>query len=159
MDLTQHNYSLSDTVAAIATPPGEGGIAVIRISGRDALEVADRVFSGPVHSYASHTAHYGKVLDRDGQVIDTGLALVMLGDSSFTGENTVEIQGHGGSLVSRRVLERVLQAGARAASPGEFSYRAFVNGKLDLVQAEAIQELIAAKNERAVADAQGHARN
>lgn len=138
---------MSETIAAIATPPGEGGISVIRISGPDAMSIADRVFSGPVSSYKTHTAHYGKILDKNQQPVDEVLLLVMKGPRSYTGEDTVEIQGHGGSLITRRVLEVVLAAGAKAAGPGEFTRQAFLNGKVDLAQAEAVQTFIGAKNE------------
>lgn len=146
----QQPYQPGETVAAIATPPGEGGVAIIRISGESALDVAARVFSGPVHTYPTHTVHYGNVVDATGAVVDTALLIPMLGSRSYTGEDTVEIHCHGGGLISRRVLEVVLHAGARAALPGEFTFKAFVNGKLDLAQAEAVQELICAKNERAL---------
>ena len=151
MEFNHHPYQPGETIAAIATPPGEGGIAIIRISGKRALEVASSLFSGNVKSYKSHTAHYGKVLDHQGRKIDEALLLVLLGKRSFTGEDTVEIQCHGGMIAAKRVLERALQAGARAANPGEFSFKAFMNGKLDLAQAEAIQQLICAKNEKAFA--------
>jgi tRNA modification GTPase len=131
----------SKTIAAIATPPGEGGIAVIRISGPSALEIADKIFSGPVHSYPTHTAHFGKFLD-----IDEGILLVMRGPNSYTGEDTVECNCHGGSLVTRKLLEAILAAGAEPAGPGEFTFQAFQNGKIDLAQAEAVQSLIGAKN-------------
>jgi tRNA modification GTPase len=143
-------YQPGETIAAVATPPGEGGVAIIRISGRRSLEVAAKVFSGPVETFASHTAHYGNILDASGHVIDDGLLLPMLGRRSYTGEHTVEIHCHGGRLITRRVLESVLAAGARAALPGEFTCKAFMNGRLDLAQAEAVQELIGAKNERAL---------
>lgn len=143
-------YEPNETIAAIATPPGEGGVAIIRISGAKALDVAERIFSGPVKTYKTHTAHYGKIINSSGERVDDVLLLVMLGKRSFTGQDTVEIHCHGGGLITRRVLDVVLKAGAKAAKPGEFSFKAFMNGKLDLAQAEAIQELIAAKNERAV---------
>ncbi len=145
-----------ETIAAVATPPGEGGVAIIRISGPEAVQIADRVFSGQVSTYRSHTAHYGQVVDDQGRPVDDALLLPLLGDRSYTGEDTVEIQCHGGSLITRRVLETVLKAGARPAGPGEFTFRAFMNGKLDLTQAEAVQELIAAKNELAASSAQDH---
>ncbi|MBX9642245.1 MAG: hypothetical protein K2X97_21755, partial [Mycobacteriaceae bacterium] len=145
-----HSYSSSDTIAAIATAPGEGGVAIIRISGEQALDVAARIFSGPVHSYKTHTAHFGILKNLKGEKLDDVLLLVMLGGRSYTGETTVEIHCHGGSLITRRVLEGVLEAGARAAMPGEFTFRAFINGKLDLAQAEAVQSLISAKNEKAL---------
>lgn len=150
MEFIHQAYQPGETIAAIATPPGEGGVAIIRISGDRSLDIASQVFSGPIHSYKTHTAHFGYVRNKSGDHIDDVLALVMLGKKSFTGENTVEIHCHGGSLITRRVLEAVLEAGARAALPGEFTFKAFMNGKIDLAQAEAIQELISAKNERAL---------
>ena len=155
MEFVHKPYEPGDTIAAIATPPGEGGVAMIRISGNQALDVAAKVFSGPIHSYKTHTAHHGSIVNSLNEAVDTVLALVMLAPRSFTGENTVEIHCHGGSLITRRVLEVILQAGARAARPGEFTFRAFINGKLDLAQAEAIQELICAKNEQALGAAEG----
>lgn len=149
-EYTHRSYVPGETIAAIATPPGEGGVAIIRISGSEALNVASKVFSGPVHKYKSHTAHYGQILDNLKNHVDDVLLLVMLGTKSYTGEDTVEIHCHGGSLITRKVLEVVLEAGARAAKPGEFTFKAFMNGKIDLAQAEAVQELIAAKNERAL---------
>lgn len=150
MEFIQQPYQPGETIAAIATPPGEGGVAIIRISGKEALDVAEKVFSGPVRSYLSHTAHYGNVVNQIGEKIDDVLILPMLGRKSYTGEDTVEIFCHGGGLITRRVLEVVLQAGARAALPGEFTFKAYMNGRLDLAQAEAVQELICAKNERAL---------
>lgn len=150
MEFVHHAYQPEETIAAIATPPGEGGVAIIRVSGRDAVEVAGRVFSGPVRSYKSHTAHYGHLLDAEGGVVDDVLLLPMLNGRSYTGEDVVEIHCHGGSFIARAVLNLVLQAGARAARPGEFTFRAFMNGRLDMAQAEAVQVLIAAKNEHAM---------
>jgi tRNA modification GTPase len=147
MEFVHRAYQKGETIAAIATPPGEGGVAVIRISGNDALGVAEKVFSGPVRSYKTHTAHFGKILDSRGNSVDEVLALVMIAPRSYTGEDTVEIHCHGGSLISRRVLDTILNAGARAAQPGEFTFKAFINGKLDLAQAEAVQQLIGAKND------------
>jgi len=144
------HYQTQDTIAAIATPIGEGGVAIIRISGPEAVEVANRMFSRDVRPFKSHTAHYGQVVDPNGNTIDDALILPMLGTRSFTGEDTVEIHCHGGSLITRKVLDAVLHAGARQALPGEFSFRAYYNGKLDLAQAEGIQKLIAAKNEYAL---------
>ena len=156
MEFIHDTYQPGETIAAIATPPGEGGVAIIRISGNEALSIAANIFSGPVHAYKSHTAHYGQILNSKNQRIDSALVLVMLGKRSYTGEDTVEIHCHGGSLITRRVLDAVLKAGARAARPGEFTFKAFMNGKLDLVQAEAVQELICAKNERALDAAKEH---
>ncbi len=151
MELVQ---STQDTIAAIATPPGEGGVAVIRISGPKALEVAAKVYSGPIHTYASHTAHLGKILNSAGDLVDEVLVLVMRAPRSYTGEDTVEVHCHGGYLISKKVLDQILLAGARAAGPGEFTLRAFLNGKIDLAQAEAVQELISAKNELALKTAE-----
>lgn len=145
-----YSERVEDTIAAISTPPGEGGIAVIRVSGKQAVDIIDKVFSGGVKNYKTHTVHYGQVIDLSGDVVDDVLLSVMLAPRSYTGENTVEINCHGGILIARRVLETVLGAGALAALPGEFTFQAFVNGKLDLAQAEAVQELIAAKNEMAM---------
>lgn len=137
---------MNNTIAAIATPPGEGGVAIIRISGKEAISIAASIFSGPVASYKSHTCHFGKILDSQ-EVIDEALIIVMRAPRSYTGEDTVEIQCHGGSLITKRVLEVVLKAGAKAAGPGAFTHQAFMNGKLDLAQAEAVQTFIGAKNE------------
>lgn len=142
-------YVPGDTIAAIATPPGEGGIAIIRISGHQALDIAEKVFSGPIKTYHSHTAHFGFVKDGKGRRIDEALAIVMLGHRSYTGEDTVELQCHGGMVASKNILGAVFEAGARPAAPGEFTLKAFMNGKLDLTQAEAVQQLIGAKNEKA----------
>lgn len=150
MNFTHQPYCPGETIAAVATPPGEGGVAIIRISGDDALNVASKVFSGPVFKYKTHTAHFGRIVNFANEPIDDVLLLVMLGNRSYTGENTVEIHCHGGSLITRRVLQVVLEAGARAALPGEFTFKAFMNGKIDLLQAEAVQDLICAKSERAL---------
>ncbi len=141
---------MHETIAAICTPPGMGAISVIRLSGKEALTYADQIFSGNVPSYASHTAHLGKILGLNGEVIDEVLLLVMHEGRSFTGENTVELMCHGGVHVTQKVLARVLEIGARPANPGEFSERAYRNGRIDLAQAEAIQELIAAKSDQAL---------
>ena len=146
-------YEKEDTIAAVATPPGEGGIAIIRISGKEALSVAEKIYAGPIRSYKSHTAHYGKIVNQEDHMLDEVLILPMLAPRSYTGEDTVEIHCHGGSLITRRVLHLVLESGARAALPGEFTFRAYMHGKLDLVQAEAVQSLIGAKNEMALEEA------
>lgn len=149
MEFIHRPYKSGETIAAIATAPGEGGIAIIRICGHEALDVAARLFSGKVKSYESHTAHLGCIRNRAGKKIDEALCLVMRGKRSFAGEETVELHCHGGMVAARLVLEEALQCGARLARPGEFSFKAFMNGKIDLSQAEAIQELIAAKSEKA----------
>lgn len=150
------NFYNSDTIAAIATPPGEGGVGVVRISGPDVWTLADAIFQsgGAQPSEREHgTFAYGKVVEADGKEIDHGLCLIFRAPKSFTGEDTVEIQGHGGAVNMRRILRRALDAGARMAEAGEFSKRAFLNGKMDLIQAEAVADLIHAKSERAAAAA------
>jgi len=146
-----------DTIAAVATPPGNGGVGVIRISGPGAGVVADAVFrplTGVSPSQrAAGTFCYGQVVEADGTEIDRALCLIFRAPHSFTGEDTVEIQGHGGRVVLRHILRRVLEAGARTAEPGEFSKRAFLNGRMDLLQAEAVADLIGAGSERAAAAA------
>lgn len=154
MKFIHQPYYPGETIAAIATPPGEGGVAIIRISGNKALDTAAKIFSGPIHTYKTHTAHYGVIHNLNGEHIDSVLVLVMLGNRSYTGEPTVEIHCHGGGIITRRVLDAALEAGARAALPGEFTFKAFMNGKIDLTQAEAVQELISAKNERALTAAE-----
>ncbi len=156
MEFVHQSYHPGETIAAIATPPGEGGVAIIRLSGDRSLEIAARLFDGPLHQYKSHTAHFGRLHNLKGEHVDDVLLLVLLAPRSYTGETTVEIHCHGGSLITRRVLESVLEAGARAALPGEFTFRAFLNGKMDLAQAEAVQALICAKSERALDAAEQH---
>lgn len=143
-------YLMKKTIAAICTPPGSGGIAVIRISGPEAFEVANQIFSNNVHKFASHTAHLGYILDEEGRNIDEVLLLVMHKNRSYTGDETVEIMCHGGALITQKVLQRVFSAGAVPAGPGEFTLRAYQNGQIDLAQAEAVQELIGAKSELAL---------
>jgi tRNA modification GTPase len=138
-------------VAAIATPVGEGGIAVIRVSGRKAIEKVQGCFKGKDLTRAdSHTVHFGKIVKKDGRVVDEVLATVFRSPKSYTGEDTVEISCHGGVLVTQAVLESVLEQGIRSAEPGEFTQRSFLNGKLDLDQAEAVADLIHAKSIKAV---------
>lgn len=150
MDFIHQPYIPGDTIAAVATPPGEGGVAIVRISGKNAFEIASKIFSKTIHTHKSHTAHYGQIKNFQDEHIDDVLVLIMRGPRSYTGEDTVEVHCHGGSLITRRVFEVILQAGARAARPGEFTFKAFINGKLDLAQAEAVQSLICAKNEYAL---------
>lgn len=135
----------NDTIAAIATPPGEGSIAIVRVSGPQAISISDRIFSGNIAGYATHTAHLGTVSHNE-VCLDQALVLVMRSPRSFTGEDVVEFQCHGGYFACSQILQALLAEGARAALPGEFSQRAFLNGKIDLIQAEAIQQLISAEN-------------
>ena len=144
----------TDTIAAIATAMGNSGIGIVRISGDEAIAVADRVFKmnngkKKLAGEKSHTIHYGFLCDGD-EVIDEVLVMLMRGPRSFTAEDTVEIDCHGGMLVTKRILETVLKAGARIAEPGEFTKRAFLNGRIDLSQAEAVIDVINSKNEYAL---------
>ena len=145
----QQGYQQGATIAAVATATGEGAISIIRISGPNALDVTEKIFSKSVKMLKSHTAHFGQILDLQGLPIDSVLLLIFRAPRSYTGEETVELHCHGGSLVTRRVLERVFEAGARPAMPGEFTFQAFCNKKLDLAQAEAVQLLISSRNELA----------
>lgn len=149
MHFVHRNEKQRDTIAAVATPPGEGGVAIIRVSGPEALSLVSSVASPCLKKKESHKAVYGKILDASG-LLDSVLFLPMLDGKSFTGEEVVEIHCHGGSLVTRKIMELLVKKGARVAGPGEFSYRAFLNGKIDLAQAEAIQDLICAKNDLAL---------
>jgi tRNA modification GTPase len=145
----------SETIAAISTPLGEGAIALVRITGAGAIEVADKIFHGketPAR-FASHTQHLGEIVDLEGKLIDQVMLSIHRAPASYTGEDVVEISCHGGTLVSAKVLEACLRAGARAARPGEFTERAFLNGKMDLTQAEAVIDLIRAKTDLALRSA------
>lgn len=152
----------TDTIAAIATAMGNSGIGIVRISGEEALNVADRVFipkkeGKKISEVKSHTIHYGFLCDGK-EVIDEVLMMVMKGPASFTAEDTVEIDCHGGTLVTKRILETVLKNGARLAEPGEFTKRAFLNGRIDLSQAEAVIDVINSKNEYALKSSVGQLR-
>lgn len=139
---------LQDTIAALSTAAAEAAVSVIRISGTRALEIAGTVLRGrrPLAELPPRTACRVQALGSEGVVVDEGLVLVFRGPASFTGEDVVEFQGHGGLLVSGTVLAALLAAGARAAGPGEFTQRAYLNGKLDLTQAEAVMDLIHAQS-------------
>jgi tRNA modification GTPase len=150
----RRNVSLayeSDTIAAIATPEGEGGISVIRISGDGATSIAAQGFRGAttVDKMSSHTAHYGRFVDEHDKTIDNVVVLVFRRPNSYTGEDTVEVNCHGGRYLTKKILEATLRLGARAAQAGEFTKRAFLNGRIDLAQAEAVADLIHARSERA----------
>ena len=142
-----------ETIAAIATGMGNAGIGIVRISGDAAITVADRVFKGKsnkkLSESRSHMAHYGHIYDGE-ELIDEVLVLVMKEPNTYTRENVVEIDCHGGAYVTRRILELVLRKGARPAEPGEFTKRAFLNGRIDLAQAEAVIDAINAKNNYAL---------
>jgi tRNA modification GTPase len=143
MELGQLN---TDTIAAIATAPGRGGVGIVRVSGPKANAIADRMLGFvPKARYA----HYCSFKDKTEQTLDEGLALYFEGPHSFTGEDVLELQGHGGPVVLDFILKRVCELGARTARPGEFSERAFLNDKMDLTQAEAIADLIDSASEQA----------
>jgi tRNA modification GTPase len=153
---------MDDTIAAISTPIGEGGIAIIRVSGPRAFDVADRIFRsrrGKPSAFQTHTLHFGTI-GNDGEIIDQVMLAVMRAPRTYTKEDTVEINCHGGVLTARKVLALCLQSGARLAEPGEFTKRAFLNGRLDLTQAEAVMDLIRARSDRAhtaaVHELEGH---
>lgn len=140
-----------DTIAAIATANGAGGIAIIRVSGPQALAIADQIFlckGARPSARDTHTIAWGRVMEA-GQLVDEALLLIMRAPHSYTGEDVVEFQCHGGAVTPKWVLRAALQAGARAAEAGEFTYRAFINGRMDLVQAESVNDLIHSRSERA----------
>jgi tRNA modification GTPase len=144
-----------DTIAAISTPMGEGAIAIVRLSGDEAIAIADRIFKSPsgkwLKDVPSHTIHYGHIIDPDsGQTVEEVMVSVMRAPKTFTREDVVEINCHGGLISVNRVLQLVLANGARLAEPGEFTKRAFLNGRIDLSQAEAVIDLIRAKTDRAM---------
>jgi len=144
-----------DTIAAISTPMGEGAIAIVRLSGDDAFNIADRLFKGVgnkrLMNVSSHTIHYGHIVDpKTNEVAEEVMVSVMRGPKTFTKEDVIEINCHGGLVSVNRVLQLVLNEGARLAEPGEFTKRAFLNGRIDLSQAEAVIDLIRAKTDRAM---------
>ncbi len=149
--MTQNEITQKEPITAIATPVGEGGIAVIRVSGKNAIARVNEAFNGTdLTAEDSHTVHFGKILDGEGEVVDEVLATLFHAPKSYTGEETVEISCHGGVLVTQAVLEAMLDLGIRSAEPGEFTQRAFLNGKMELSQAEAVADLIHAKSKKAL---------
>lgn len=142
--------SPDDTIAAISTAAGTGAIGVIRLSGRDAVSIADSIFKGrSLARQAGHTAHFGRISDKDGREIDEVVVTLFRNPHSYTGEDVIEISGHGSPYILSQILDSCLTAGARLAQPGEFTQRAFLNGKMDLAQAEAVGDLIAATSSAA----------
>ena len=139
-----------DTICAISTPPGTGGIAVVRLSGPQALQIAQRLWRGKdLTQAASHTAHLGTLTHADGQMLDQAVATVFRGPASYTGDDTVELSVHGSPYVQQALLQALTDSGARLAEPGEYTRRAFTAGKLDLAQAEAVADVIAADSRAA----------
>ena len=146
MNYTRHN--LSDTIVALATPPGVGAIGVIRLSGEWALAIVEQVFYGKkLTVQPSHTLHFGTIKNDDGQVLDEVLVSVFKAPNSYTGENIAEVSCHGSPFILQKIIELFIDNGARLAQPGEFTLRAFLNGKMDLSQAEAVADLIASTSE------------
>ena len=145
---------MTDTIAAIATAVSNAGISIIRVSGSEAIQIVDEIFvtKGGKHilnNVASHTIHYGFIQEQD-EMIDEVMVSVMKAPKSYTAEDVVEINCHGGVLVTNKILKTVLSHGARIAEPGEFTKRAFLNGRIDLTKAEAIMDLIEAKSDYAL---------
>ena len=144
-----------DTIAAISTPMGEGAIAIVRLSGDEAITIADKIFKSPngkrLTEVATHTIHYGHLIDpKTDEIVEEVMLSLMRGPKTFTREDVIEINCHGGLVSVNRVLQLVLRSGARLAEPGEFTKRAFLNGRIDLSQAEAVMDLIRAKTDRAM---------
>ena len=146
---------VTDTITAISTPAGEGAIALVRMSGPNAVAIADTIFRGKEQPsrFASHVQHLGEIITPSENLIDEVLLSIHRAPASYTGEDLVEISCHGGTLVTAKVLEACLRAGARGARPGEFTERAFLNGKMDLTQAEAVIDLIRARTDLALRSA------
>jgi tRNA modification GTPase len=148
------NRKTTDTIAAVATAMSSSGIGIIRVSGSEAIAIVDRIYRSKkagkcLKDVPSHTVHYGWIQDGD-QVLDEVLVIVMKGPHSYTAEDTVEIDCHGGVMMMKKILETVIRYGARPAEPGEFTKRAFLNGRIDLSQAEAVMDVINAQNDYAI---------
>ena len=146
---------MNETICAIGTPFGVGGIAVIRVSGEDAMPVVDSLFHGrcPLADAPTHTVHHGLLTAQDGTTVDEVVCTVYRAPHSFTGENTVEIACHGSLYIQQTLLQWLIDAGCRAAEPGEFTKRAFLNGRIDLSQAEGIADQIGALSEKGARNA------
>lgn len=141
---------MTDTICAISTPPGIGGIAVARVSGPESIMITQSLWNGvDLSQVKSHTAHLGNILDCDGSVLDQALVTVFKAPNSFTGDNVVEISVHGSKYIQRQLINALISSGARLADPGEFTRRAFISGKLDLAQAEAVADMIASSSKAA----------
>ncbi|MDA2921248.1 tRNA uridine-5-carboxymethylaminomethyl(34) synthesis GTPase MnmE, partial [Desulfobacterota bacterium AH_259_B03_O07] len=157
--MDQSSYPNEDTIAAIATAQGEGGIAIIRISGKDAFKTLTKVFKraneSDISGMKSHRLYKGQIIDLNREnSIDNVLCVLMKSPNSYTGEDVVEIHSHGGYLVPKRILDILLKTGLRPANPGEFTLRAFINGKMDLAQAEAVADIVNAQTEDSLKQAE-----
>lgn len=145
--MSLYTVNTQDTIVALATPPGVGAIGVIRVSGLKAIPIVDQVFKGKkLIQQPSHTVHFGSIVTPEGQILDEVLATLFIAPRSYTGENTVEISCHGSNFILQSIIQLLIQQGARLAQPGEFTLRAFLNGKIDLSQAEAVADLIASSS-------------
>lgn len=148
--MTYHRHQLEDTIVALATPPGIGAIGVVRLSGPEAISIVASVFTGKnLLDQPSHTVHFGGIALPDGRLLDEVLATLFVAPRSYTGENVVEVSCHGSPYIIQQLIQLFMEQGARLAQPGEFTLRAFLRGKLDLSQAEAVADLIAAGSEAA----------
>jgi tRNA modification GTPase len=141
-------FENQDTICALSTAPGIGGIAVLRVSGEKAFEFVNKIFSKDISQVNSHTVHFGKIFHADKSILDEVLVTVLHQGKSFTGENTVEIACHGSNFIQQEILSLLIQSGCRLATPGEFTMRAFLNGNMDLSQAEAVADLIASESKK-----------
>ena len=150
------NHFTEDTIVAIATPPGVGAISIIRVSGSNSIAAADLIFKGKskLSGSKSHSIHYGKILD-EGEIVDDVLISVFCKPNSYTGEEAVEISTHGSPLITKRIVELLIAGGVRAAEPGEFTKRAFLNNRIDLTQAEAVADVISARTDASLRGARG----
>ena len=139
----------NEIIVALATPVGEGAISVIRISGSGSINILDSLFKGKskLIQAPTHTIHYGKIISEHGEVIDDVLISIFVNPNSYTGEDSVEISTHSSSIIVKKIIELLISRGVRLAEPGEFTKRAFLNGKIDLVQAEAVADVINARTE------------
>ncbi|MCB0517823.1 MAG: tRNA uridine-5-carboxymethylaminomethyl(34) synthesis GTPase MnmE [Lewinellaceae bacterium] len=148
--MTYSRHNLADTIVALATPPGVGAIGIIRLSGSEAIGIVQKVFGGKdLTQQDSHTLHFGTIIGEDGKILDEVLVSLFKAPHSYTGENVAEVSCHGSPFILRQVLELFIEKGARLAQPGEFTLRAFLNGKMDLSQAEAVADLITSTSESA----------
>ena len=142
-------YTMNDTICAIATSQGVGAIAIIRVSGEEAISIVNKIFKGKnLENVDSHTINYGHIIDKENNIIDEVLVSVMKAPRAFTAEDTVEINTHGGISPTNKTLELLLESGCRLAEPGEFTKRAFLNGRIDLLEAEAVMDMIDSKTEQ-----------
>ncbi len=153
---------MTDTIAAIATGLSNAGLSIVRISGNEAFNIIDKIYRSKsglkkLSLQSSHTLHYGYIMDKD-EIIDEVMVAIMKAPNTYTKENTVEINCHGGIIVTKKIIETVLKYGAKLAEPGEFTKRAFLNGRIDLSQAEAVSDIIHAKNELALKNSLGQLR-